>query len=197
MLAHLDIIGSFIVAGLLLLTLMNVSVGVSETTHWASMEQVAQGAAQTMGLILEADLRRVGYLVPEGNGVFLAADTSNVKFAGDVDDDGQPDTVRYWVGAASEASASVNPNDRVLHRSQNGVEDVPTEMGVTSLQFKYYDFKGLTTSNKSKIRSVRATIAVESAEPYKDAYAQAGWQLRIRPRNINSAAEWSLELDEI
>jgi hypothetical protein len=190
MMAHLDLIGSFVVGGLLLLSLMTMNVGIQETTQWAAMEEVAMGGAQALGSTIEADVRKIGLNVPELVTPILRAQTSNLRFLADVDEDGSPDTVRIWVGDTSEASGTPNPNDLILHRSINGIEEPTVPLGLTQLTFRYYDFRGIVTPQRKKIRRIEAQLVVQSTAPTDGGYAAAAWDLSVRPRNVNSSFDW-------
>jgi len=147
----LDVLGSMIIGGILLLTLFRMNDTAARNTYNFSGELMLQENLVATVEVLEYDFRKIGYCEnplalpnPEVNAI-LYADTSEIKFLTDImvppyDDpqgDGTLDSIRYYLGPASGLSGTPNPNDRMLYRVVNGV---PTgvNLGITYFKIRYF-----------------------------------------------------------
>ena len=124
----LDIMGSMIIGGILLLTLFRMNDNATRNTYNFSGELIVQQNLVTTVEVLEYDFRKIGYCEdpfalphPEKDAI-LFADTSRIKFLTDLmtspygydpHGDGILDTVEYYLGPALNYRNS-NPNDRML-----------------------------------------------------------------------------------
>ena len=146
--------------------------------------------------------RRIGYcqnyniaLADTTSNIVLATDTC-ISFKTDVYDVGKMDTLKYYIGPASELASTPNPNDRYLYRVVNNDIPVGVNLGVTNFRLVYFNFQGDTLSppiaNKKLIANVEINIAVENVEGYGgdspsesiDKYSTAYWrQIKISAMN--------------
>jgi hypothetical protein len=146
----LDVIGSAIIGGFLLLTLFRMNNNASMNTYNFSGELTLQENLVVTVEVLEHDFRKIGYcedpskiINPEINSI-LYADTSSIKFLTDVivdvanfRGDGIVDEIEYYLGPASELLNTPNPNDRMLYRVVNGVK-TGVNLGVTEFRIRYF-----------------------------------------------------------
>ena len=69
----------------------------------------SEAAARSVVYSLEHDLRKIGLGV---SGVPISlADSTQIRFYGDVNDDGAVDTLHYYIGTVVDASDTPNPVD--------------------------------------------------------------------------------------
>ena len=111
----LDLLGSTIVGSILMLTLFRVNGSAVENTYVGNGELTAQENTTTIVHILESDLRKIGYCadwqkIPNPSAAILYADSSSIKYLTDVDNDGNVDSVYYYLGPTSELSSTVSSN---------------------------------------------------------------------------------------
>jgi hypothetical protein len=147
----LDIMGSIIIGGILLLTLFRMNDNATRNTYNFSGELVVQQNLVTTVEVLEYDFRKIGYCEdpfalphPEENAI-LYADTSEIKFLTDVmvppyndpQGDGTIDTLEYYLGPTSELPGTPNPDDRMLYRIVNGVSR-GVNLGITQFRIRYF-----------------------------------------------------------
>jgi len=149
----IDIAGSVILGGILMLTLFRMNDNATRNTYNFSGELTLQENLVTTGEVLEYDFRKIGYCEdplqlphPEQDAI-LYADTSNIKFLTDLlitpygdpnpSGDGTLDTIQYYLGPASELSGTPNPNDKMLYRVVNGVS-TGVNLGITQFRIRYY-----------------------------------------------------------
>lgn len=162
----LDVIGSTIIGGILLLTTFRMNDNATKNTYNFSGELVLQQNLVTTVEVLEYDFRKIGYCEdpftlpnPERNAI-LYADTSTIKFLTDLmeppyDDphgDGILDTLEYYLGPTNELNGTPNPNDRMLYRIVNGVPK-GVNLGITQFRIRYYR-DSLTASGSTTLAEI-------------------------------------------
>ena len=146
----IDILGSMLIGGILLLTLFRMNDTASRNTYNFSGELTLQENLVATVEVLEYDFRKIGYCEeplalpnPEENAI-LFADTSRIIFLTDLmvspdydEGDGIIDTLEYSLGDPSELIGTPNPNDRILYRIENGI---PTgvNLGITYFKIRYF-----------------------------------------------------------
>jgi type II secretory pathway component PulJ len=192
----LDILGSIIIGGLVLLILFRVNTSATSNLYTNNSEANVQSAMISVGSVLEEDFRKIGYCkdwtkIPDPTKAILFADTSSIKFLTDLNNDGNVDTLSYYLGPASELLNTPNPNDRLLYRVANS--DVPksSNVGITEFKITYFDSFGNILSTPvtppSQIQKMQIDIMVENTEPIDSTYVVAFWrQLRLTARNLQN-----------
>lgn len=181
----IDLIGSFIIGGLLLLVVLMAQGNLAQNSYERTMDLIAQENMATLVEIFQHDVRKMGFGVPDSVEAVVAADSTSVIFLADLDANGSVDTVAYSVSDTSAASATENPRDRLFFRRVNGGPSGGITMGVTDFHLTYLDSSGSVTTTPAQIRAVDIEISVESLYPYDHRYATATWEGTIRPRNLN------------
>ncbi len=117
----LDILGSIVIFGILMLTLFRISESASANTYKGSGDLVTQQNLSSIIQVLEYDLRKIGYCadwlkIPAPNLSILHVDSTELKFLTDLDEDGDMDSLFYYLGPTSELTNTPNPRDRFLYR---------------------------------------------------------------------------------
>lgn len=193
----IDIFGSTIIGGLLFLTLLRLNDTATQNTYTFSGElQVQQNLVATVQL-LEYDFRKIGYCsdftkIPVPSRAILSADSTSIKFLSDVaPEDGKVDTVKYYLGPASELSMTPNPRDRMLYRVINGATPRGANLGVVEFRLTYFNSLGDTISFPVKvpgeIYTMQIDIKCENTSAYDRQYTSAFWrQIRLAARNIRN-----------
>ncbi len=183
----LDIIGSFVFGALLTLNVLRLNSDMTAQAYESSFTYMAQRNAAAIAEVMEDDLRKMGFGVT-GTSITLA-DSSQIRFLADLEEDGAVDTLYYYVGSLSEADDTPNPADRILYRVLNGVAPPGMRLGVTKFALSYFGANGDSLAlpvTPGNIQQIRVDLTVESTAPYGTTYARAFMQLRIRPRNLGS-----------
>jgi hypothetical protein len=205
----LDIIGSAITGGLLLLTLLNFNAQNMENKQLYRDEIIAQKNMVEVVTVLEEDLRRIGYCATRSSmsvPVVIMAAAESIKFKTDIptgasiEGDGVVDSLTYALGPL--VLSTINPRDRMLYRRENNGEYGGSSMGVTFFEFRYMNANGDTLArpvpaNKlNNITSVEVRIRVENVNPYTSmagadslASVLVNWkQLTFEIRNFGKGA---------
>ncbi|MGE5437071.1 MAG: hypothetical protein ACM3O3_07570 [Syntrophothermus sp.] len=160
----MDVIGSAVIGGLLLLILFRTNDNITMNTYNFSGEVTLQENLVATIEVLEFDFRKIGYCEnplalpdPETDAI-LYADTSEIIFLTDITGpdlapgDGTLDTLRYRLGPTSELTGTPNPNDRLLYREVNG-EGQGVNLGVTYFKIRYFR-DSLTSSGSTTLAEI-------------------------------------------
>ncbi len=200
----MDIIGSFIIGGLLFLLLWKIDDASVANIFNNGEELILQQNLATTAMVLENDFRKIGYCsdwnkIPAPSKAILSADSTSIKFLTDVDDDGNVDTIHYYLGPTSELASTPNPRDRFLYRVVNNEIPRGVNLGVTQFKMIYFDPLGDTLFcpiiHPTSISSIEINITVEnvvgyggsSHEEQKSKYSKAFWrQIRLAARNLGN-----------
>ena len=179
----IELAGSFIIGGMLLLSILSLNADIMETATINSLGTIAQKNATVIVSILEYDIRKMGYKVPTGTEVITDFTDSTITFLGDINDDNSVDIIRYYLGPTSEPSDTENPNDRYLYRSFNGAA-LDVALGMISWELTYYNSAGAATTTPADVRTIRISFTVETAFPFDETYGSARWEGRFSPKNM-------------
>jgi len=182
----LDLLGSFIIGGMLLVNIISLQGNASSQSDLYSATRVTQKNLVTLVGILENDFRKLGYGVTDPTKSIVKADSNDIIFKADINRNGIIDTIRYYVGSTSELKETPNPNDKLLYRIENKETPQSSNLGLTRFLLKYYNQDMVPESNINAIKIVEITISVESPFPINGQYPNAFWkQTRITSRNLN------------
>jgi len=192
----LDILGSVIIGGVLMTIAYRFSDTITEKTYNHSGELIIQQNLSTVAQSIEYDFRKIGYcknwnLLPDPTKAIISADTSSIRFYTDIDNDGDVDSVRYYLGPTSELTSSANPRDRMLYRVLNNEEPKSANLGVTQFYLVYFDALGDTIQPpvglNGGIVSIEINLTVENTDAYDQIYSKAFWrQIRMVSRNLKN-----------
>lgn len=181
----LDIIGSTMMGGLLMLILLRVNISTVENTFNYGGDLSIQQNLAVVTQVIENDFSKIGYCKGQFidfSKAIVLADTSRIKFLSDIDKDGLYDSVYYNLGPTTDLSNTTNPRDRILYRTSYdttnpGIYKYP---GITIFKLAFYDTSGNLMScpvtKPNIIEKVQISIKMESAEAYNGNYISAFWK---------------------
>lgn len=192
----LDIMGSIIIGGILMMVTWRLSDAATEKTYNYSGELSLQQSLTTIAQIIETDFRKVGFCAdwnkfPDPTKAIVYGDASSIIFLADIDLDADMDSIRYYLGPTSELISTPNPRDRLLYRVVNNEPALSANLGVTQFGLVYLDALGDTlpppVTTPGSISSLEINLAVENVAAYDTAYTSAFWrQIRLVARNIRN-----------
>lgn len=202
----MDIIGSMIIGGILMMTAWRLSDAATQKTFSHSGELTIQQNLLITAQMIEFDFRKIGYVKtwtavmdPRTNGRFdpthaiVYADTSRIKFYTDLwPYDGILDSLEYYIGPTSECASTPNPRDKILYRVENIDIPAPSNLGVTQFRLTYYDIDNDTIPtpvlDPTLIQNIEINLRIEDVAAYNEEYSNAFWkQIRLASRNMSRA----------
>lgn len=190
----LDTVGSTIMAGLIILAVLNMNVSLSEAGGDTNVKVITQSNLTAISDGIKYDFYKIGF---RASPAIIFADTSAIVFRADLRMDGVPDTVHYWISAPLSGSG-YNPDMRILYRSVNGSTPTGASLGQTSFDLHYFDSTGTQipipaggTSNLSvlsQIKSMQISLMVQSPNVMMSdtTYAGAYWVEHVSPKNLRT-----------
>jgi hypothetical protein len=193
----LDLIGSFILAGFVMLMGLRLNANIAESNNSYKVDVVVQESLVSLVQAIEFDFRKMGFGVEDPTTVIQRADSTHITFLSDVDNDGVVDTLEWYLGGP--ITSTPNPNDRILYRrlgTASGSNLVGSLPGVTTFSMKYLNQEGQQTLIFGQIWIVETTLRVESPWKVQDrevldqgyglwGYSAAFWrQTRLASRNL-------------
>ncbi|WP_445665818.1 hypothetical protein [Fodinibius sp. AD559] len=196
---NLGLTTSFIIAGILLLSILSMNRNISQSSQELTMRQVTQMHTGTVSQILEKDIPNIGY---QQNGTISSpitdADSDFIQFKSDIDNDGSVETIE-WKFTDTDVNSS-NPNDKVLIRRVDGKES-KFKTGITKFEITYLNkdrseispsllsnLLGGAQTERDKIRFIEINFTVESKEkigrPGNADYTKSTWEKQYTPQNL-------------
>lgn len=206
----LDILGSSIVGGMLLLIMFKLNDASIENSFTYTGNLLVQQNLVSIVEVLNHDFNKIGYCekwenIPDPSYSILTATDTAISFLTDLPTlshpygDGIIDTLKYYSGSVSELTETPNPRDRILYRVVGNSTPDGSNLGVTYFKLTYFDSAGNVLPNPvvtSKIRSIQIDLKLEDVYGYdagnlyksdSERYANAVWkQLKISSPNLRN-----------
>ncbi len=185
----LDLIGSAVLVGTLMMSILGVQINMTTETAKSTMEYHAQTEIIQLARIVEFDFYKIGYDVNSGRKI-ATADSTRLKFKTNLwNVAGATDSVEYILGGY--VTSSVNPRDRVLTRYEN-ITGVLINYSITNFRLTFYNSRDsllalpITGNRLDSIKSIRVYLTLESPMPLGDdsTYASGYYSKLIHPRNL-------------
>ena len=188
----LDMVGSAIIFGVLILTVARVQGNLNSTMYQNTFNLNTQTEAVLLARQIEYDLTKAGYRVTGAK--ILIADSTRIAFKGALTYGGTVDSIAYYPG--SEDTTTTNPHDFRFVRYAASKGGLSQRLGMTYFSISYYDSLNnlmptpVTGADRFAIRGIHVKFRVESLEPVTDAstrdssYYAVYWEKLIYPRNL-------------
>lgn len=175
----LDIVGSMVIGGLLLLVALRMDEKATQNTFQSQANLTMQQNLTSLVENIEYDFRQIGYcsnpdaypdVLPFPYKYVVFGDTSAIWFVTDTRNSGRLDTVKYYMGGPD--SLTPNPHDYKFYRQVNNGPAVWSSLGVTQFKLRYLDAIGDSVSvpftGQSSTQLVEVNLRVEPVALYGD-----------------------------
>ena len=159
----LDLIGSMVVRGAIMLTFLYLTINMQSALYEKAMYAAVKQKTVVPAQVLTDDLRLAGY-GPATSKVFPVAYQQSIEFYADINNDSVADLVHYYLGPVYAGTTNHYSLYREVSCYSGGA---PFELArdVDSLAFTYYNSVGAVISpalNVSGIKSIRVRLSFES-----------------------------------
>ena len=186
----LDIVGSSIIAGLVVLMLLTLNINNSATSNDILFTTLEQKKITDVTELIEYDFYKLGYCI-SGEKISVA-DSTEIMFYTDINNNNLTDSIHYYLGETTDLSYTSNPDDKPLHRNRNNQDSLSTAIPVVDFHLSYFDsigntldYASLTSSaGRELIKSIKIKITVETDEIYDEQYRTSEWKKKISPKNL-------------
>lgn len=178
---NVGIVTSFVIAALLLISVMAWNARVSQNSGVVTHSQITKQRAEGIGEVLMYDLRNLG----QGIAVdpIVDADSNEIRIQV-FDPNVGAQNIRWFYDYSDPMTGTLNPYDHVLRRFVNGVE-TEIRFGVTRFNLSYFDATGSATTTIEDITKIGITLKVESPTAYDfGRYVVSYWEAEISPRAL-------------
>lgn len=171
----LDISGSVIIGGLLILSLLALVYAVSDAQLSLGRSLAVQNQSSMLEDVITADLLSAGYAVPDSLSAIVAADTNRIVFLADVNGDAAFDTISYY---ASQTTGSNGEEINTVNRLLSSDPGNPWVFRFSTIDFTFYDRHGIETDSVSAVVSVEVVLKTGDSAQYNSGNAMAILQWR-------------------
>jgi len=179
----LEIIGSAVIGGLVLLIILQLNSGIIDSSTNLSMTSNIQGNLTSLTEEVEYYFRKIGYDVATSPTITVA-DPKYITFLSDIDANGVVDSVSFFLSDTSALSVTANPNDRLLYRKLNNDPPGASNLGVVDFNLTYYNSSGNIAAVLSDIRYIKYSLTIQSVYPYNGEYPTVYIERVIQPNNL-------------
>ena len=190
----IDVLGSAIIGGLLIMNLLRLNSTVVENETHFSHDKSAQIDVVLIATLIDRDFNLMGYCgdhsqMSTTNTYLIFGDSTSIRFLADLDNNGSYDDVLYFLSDTSALSHTPNPRDRILYRQINSGTPQIIGNNITEFSLNYLD--GLRNEitppvvSNPNVNFVKVAFKVEDPFAYDDNYAQAVWRrLTVTTKNL-------------
>lgn len=205
---NLGLITSYIIAGILLLSIIMMNMSVSSSSTEITMNQITRDKTAGISEMLSSDVNKIGYNRSDLTSQLLTiGEGKKIQFRSNIDNssDNSVESVT-WEFTNTAVTSTNNPNDYVLKRTVrdvstgNIINESPIKLGVTKFNIAYYNKYGvplsdslstpIASSDLDDIRQLYISLKVESPDkvfstPNSDGhYVISIWEKRFSPPNL-------------
>lgn len=192
----IDIAGSILIGGFLLLTAMRMNATATSTTYQSQAALTVQQNLTSLVEEIEYYFGKIGYLnnmdsTANRSYYILAGSPDSISFEADLQRRGVFDTVSYWLG--NHVAGCPNPSVKYLYRKIDDQQPVEANLGVAVFNLAYFDqFMNPLPSSISapnNVRVIELTVKIEPTTIYNAAYdtVWSVWkETRIISRNLRA-----------
>ena len=174
---NLNLIGSFIIGGLLLISILALSTYLTGKSQSIVMSEISQYNVTEFGRVIEHDFNKIGYHVVAGPKI-LSIDSSSISFLADLNNDSTIVSVNYSIIQAGSGIKIV--------RSTSLDQSNAFRMEAADFIIQGFNSNGNATTDSSQIKSIRVSIELDKSFQMKDETDQIGafWSRRFYPKNL-------------
>jgi hypothetical protein len=158
------IIASFVIGGLLLLSILFMNMNVSRSSSELTMRQMTQINVSAVSEILTYDMDKIGYdRFGKINNPITFADSNKIVFKSNIDKMGSAETVEWHFDSSTQVASSSNIDIHPLNRSVDG-DKTEINVGVSSFKLTYFDKNLNPTATLDEIRHIKVEMVISSKE---------------------------------
>ena len=183
-----DLIGSFIIRGAIVLISLNLMIMMNDSLLRSTEQSYMNEIIDAPALTLTNDLRAAGYNASKN---FLIAQKQEVRFCTDVDNNFIPDTINFYLSTRDPVT-----HHQVLYRKINySGKILEISRQVDTINFTYFDEFGRKLgyrNNRDSVKSIFVQLRLESENVITTLLSGSNdslklksfWENHIFPKNL-------------
>jgi hypothetical protein len=190
---NLGLVTSFIIAALLMLSIVSMNLRMSQSTQDISLHTMSQNHVSAISDLIQYDFPKIGYDAsgPISPPITIAKE-DEIQFEANLDNSGSTEIVTWRLESGSVAGSN-NANHRTLVR-QVGGDTQEINVGVTRFEIRYYSFDNsaplstpITGSNLEDINRIEIILEVQPREGTgrNNQFTTSSWHRVFTPPNLN------------
>jgi hypothetical protein len=203
---------SFIVAGILIVSIITMNNSVTNSSSELTMTQFTRERLASVSQLISEDIQKMGYnRTGKTDPILQVANSHKIKFHSNIDNstDNSVEVITWEFRQDLGITSTENKNDRVLHRivkNEDGSEEVTEiKLGVTEFYVAYYNDYGVLLSDslttpvdaalRDDLKQFYIKLKVQSPEKIvtgsdgSGRYITSVWEKRFSPPNLEETAE--------
>lgn len=201
---NIGLVTSYIVAGIILLSMLMMNLRVSNSSAELTMTQITRERVASIADMLIDDIPNMGYSDnKKTDDIILEANSSKIRFMRKINrhGSGSAKEIVWEFLDDEEVSSTKNPDDKVLARIVDS-DTTKIHLGVTHFKLWYFGEHGLSrkpednehletpVSDLSEIKQIYVELEVQSPEQIMSGlsgngrYIRSVWEKRFSPGNI-------------
>lgn len=185
MISHFKLLCSIVTGTLIALAINNFTLSMRETSNTRVLQSMTIRRANHITKLIEFDFNRMGLGLNKQENTIQSIGPHSITFLGDIDRDGNVETVSYSLSDSTAATCTDNPHDKILYRRIDSEPLQDLALGVTQFDLRFLDFpRGNETTTLQDIKTIEITLEVQSTAGYQDEYSAYVWHSRFSPPNI-------------
>lgn len=171
----LDLAGSFVVRASMFTVMLGLTVTMNNALYESTQQANTKAYVATVADIIYKDLNLAGNNVT--GTAFTIANSSQLRFSGDLDNQGPIETVWYYT--------VLDPTTGFYKVYRQIDSETPLLIGQNfkSISFQYYDVKGVPSTDMDKIRAVRVKVEAQ-VEGVTQGMTTAVNDFKVYPANL-------------
>lgn len=178
---NIGLVSSFITGGILLISILALHLNLFQNSNQTTMDVMSMDNLKAVVEVVDHDFTKIGYGVSAN--VFTSADSNQVTYQSDIDDDGTINTVSWRFNPGQPNTQTPNPNDFTLQRVVDG-NTLNLGLNVTDFELTYFTINGTVTTNPDSIRQLRVNIICQAPAEYRNRFAESAWEKTYIPINF-------------
>ncbi|MFD2532490.1 hypothetical protein [Gracilimonas halophila] len=192
---HYSLITTFLIGGLMLLSLLAFNISLSTTTQETTLSAINQFSSDDIAQVLSNDFKRIGFNDDNEDQTFeepvlATSDDTEIEFT--INTTGS--TIRWYADSTSSVPSTTNPDDFYLYREEDGTITSYFPVVFFEIKYLFYDNASrqwIETPDPENAKRFEVEFMLESGESIRQKeitgaeYHRTAWKRTFTPHNIN------------
>ena len=190
---NLGLTTSFIIAGILLLSILSMNMSLTQSSTQLTMKQITERRTSTITQIMQKDIPNIGY--QQGGTIshpIKDARNDLLKFEGDIDNDGTKDTVTWKYTSSDGLVRIFNSKTTDFNINVTDFEITYLDSDRNKIEVSFISkLLGNDQDKRDQIRHISVELSLQSKEKIGGMgdsdphYVKSSWEKQFTPINLS------------